>query len=353
MFLLGLYLFIALFFSFLCSIAEAVLLSVTQVHIAMLEQEGNKAGPLLRLLKHDINKPLSAILTLNTVAHTIGAAGVGAQATVVFGDASVGIVSAVLTFLILVFSEIIPKTLGATHWRALAPATAYSLRFMVWALYPFVKMSEAITNRMVGEEEAKGLARDELAVMAQISAQEGQLDNEEATLLQNILCLKDIKTKEVLSPWSVVFSQPQRMSVGEFFHTHRKVRFSRIPVYDKDAEDIIGYVMRSDLLLAQARGNSDNPLSNYVRKMPTLLDTMSLSHTLNELLSGKSHIALIVNEYGTIRGILTLEDVLESLIGREIVDEEDKHVDMQKVASKQWRAKLKKEGIKLDDLNAK
>lgn len=348
MFLLGLYLFIALFFSFLCSIAEAVLLSVNQIYIAMLEKEGKKSGAVLRMLKADINKPLTAILTLNTVAHTIGAAGVGAQATAVFGDASLGVVSAVLTFLILVFSEIIPKTLGASYWRALAPATAYCLKFMVWALYPFVKMSEYITRHLVDKESSSGFARDEMAVMAQLSAEEGHIDSEEAEILQNILRLKDSKIMEAISPWSVVFYESQKRPVEAFFHKHKKMRFSRIPVYQDEPENIVGYVMRDDLLVAQARGNTDVPLSNYLRKMPTFLDNMTLSHALKEFVSGTSHIALVVNEYGTIRGILTLEDVLEALIGREIVDEDDKHVDMQKEASRKWRSRAKKEGIKLD-----
>lgn len=349
MFLLGLYLFIALFFSFLCSIAEAVLLSVSDVHIAMMENEKQKSGPILRRLKSDINKPLTAILTLNTVAHTIGAAGVGAQATVVFGDASLGVVSAVLTFLILVFSEIIPKTLGASHWKVLAPITAYCLKFMVWALYPFVVMSEAITRHLVDKNGSSGIKRDEFAVMARMSAEQGHLDDEEAEILQNILRLKDAKIMEAISPWSVVFMESQSLQVETFFHKHKKIRFSRIPVYEGESENIVGYVMRNDLLLAQARGNSGTPLSNYVRKMPTLLDNMTLSHALTVFVSGTSHMALIVNEYGTIRGILTLEDVLESLIGREIVDEDDKHVDMQKQADKLHRARSKKDGIKVDN----
>ena len=348
MFLLGLYLFIALFFSFLCSIAEAVLLSVSWVHIALLEKQQAKTGKILRQLKEDINKPLAAILTLNTVAHTVGAAGVGAQASVVFSNVSLGIISGVLTLLILIFSEIIPKTLGASHWKVLAPTTAYCLRFLVWLLYPFIKMSQFITRNMVSKNESLGFSRDEISVMAQLSVEEGHIAPEEAVILQNLLLLKQIKIKNAMTPSTVIFSDSQALRVEEFFHKHQKVRFSRILVYDQEPDNIVGFVLRTDLLLAQARGNKDIPLSNYVREILTLLDAMSLLHAMQEMLDDKSHIALIVNEYGTVRGLLTLEDILETLIGQEIVDEGDKNIDMQKLAKRLWKTKAKKYGIKPD-----
>ena len=346
--LLGLYLFIAIFFSFLCSIAEAVLLSISWLHIIMMENEGQKAGKILRILKEDINKPLAAILTLNTVAHTVGAAGVGAQAAVLFGNASLGIVSAVLTFLILVFSEIIPKTLGVSHWKSLAPVTAQVLKFMVWALYPFIKMSEFITRNMVNKERSVGFSRNEFSVVAQLSADEGHIAQEEAKMLKNLLLLQEIKIQDVMTPRTVIFSDSKDLRVEEFFHKHSKIRFTRIPVYDKELDDFIGFVLRTDLLLAQARGNKGFRLSKYVREMPTLLDDMTLSHAMKEMLPGKVQIVLVVNEYGTVRGILTLEDILETLIGSEIVDEGDKDIDMQKLAKRLWKAKAKKYGIELE-----
>lgn len=346
--LLGLYLFIALFFSFLCSIAEAVLLSVSRVHIATMEKEGHETGKILRVLKEDVNKPLAAILTLNTIAHTAGAAGVGAQATVVFGDSSLGIVSAVLTFLILIFSEIIPKTLGASHWKVLAPVTAYSLKFLVWALYPFIKMSEFITRYLMDKDQSTAFNRNEFAIMSQLSVDEGHIDLEEASILQNLFLLQEIKIKDVMTPSTVMFCASQDLTVEEFLHKHKKIRFTRIPVYNKDPDDIVGFVIRADLLQAKVRGNIDTPLSNYVRKMMTLHDGMTLSHAMKKILHGKPHITLIVNEYGTVRGILTLEDILETLIGYEIVDEYDKDIDMQKLAKRLWKAKAKKYNIKPD-----
>jgi magnesium and cobalt exporter, CNNM family len=348
MFILGLYFFIALFFSFLCSIAEAVLLSVSWVHIAIMEKKGQKAGKTLRMLKEDINKPLAAILTLNTVAHTVGAAGVGAQASIVFGDSSLGIASALLTLLILVFSEIIPKTLGASYWKRLAPVIAHGLKFMVWALYPFVKMSEFITRSMINKSESAAFSRNEFSVMALQSVEEGHIEPEEAIILQNLLLLQEIKIIEAMTPRTVMFSVSQNLRVEEFFYKHKKIRFSRIPVYEHNIDSLVGFVLRSDLLLAQARGNKNTRLSNYVRDMPTFLDVMSLSNAMKKMLADKIHIALVINEYGTVRGIITLEDILESLIGREIIDEGDKAIDMQKLARRLWKAKAKKYGIELE-----
>ena len=348
MFILGLYLFIALFFSFLCSIAEAVLLSVSWVYIALIEDKGYKSGKILRELKGDINKPLAAILTLNTIAHTVGAAGVGAQATLILENVSLGVVSAVLTFLILVFSEIIPKTLGASYWKILAPVTAHSLKFIIYILNPIIKMLELITRHMI-KKETVGFRRNEFSIMAQLSAEEGLIDQQEATLLQNLLLLQEIKIKDIMTPRTVVFTESQQLQVGEFFYKHNKNRFTRIPIYDNKPDDIVGFVIRSDLLLAQARGNSENCLSNYIREMPTLLDNIRVLHAMRELLLSKAHISLVVNEYGTVRGILTLEDILETLIGHEIIDEGDKNIDMQKLAKRLWKTKAKKYGIDLED----
>lgn len=344
---LTLYLFIALFFSFFCSIAEAVLLSVSWVHISVIENQGEKSGKRLRELKQDINRPLAAILTLNTVAHTVGAAGVGAQASVVFGDAYLGVVSAILTLLILIFSEIIPKTLGASYWKQLAPVTAYCLTGMVFIFAPFIKMSAFITRNMV-KESSTSFDRNELAMMAQLSAKEGVLDPEEATILQNLLLLQEHKIKKVMTPRTVMFSVSQKLSVSEFYHKHNKNRFSRIPVYDKDPDNIVGFVLRNELLLAHARNNKYLPLSHYRRSMPTFLEDMSLLHAMKEILLSHSHVSLIVNEYGTVRGLLALEDILETLIGHEIIDEGDKNIDMQKLAKRLWKHKAKKYGIEID-----
>lgn len=342
------YIFLALFFSFLCSIAEAVLLSVSTGYIEVKIQEGHKSGIRLKALKADVNKPLSAILTLNTIAHTLGAAGAGAQATAVFGEVYLGVVSAILTLLILIFSEIIPKTLGATYWRQLAPITALLLQKLIWWLYPFVFMSEKLTKGMRNTPTLTGFDRSEFMAMAELSASEGQLAKQELLFMKNILLLKDMRIRDAMTPRTVIFSLSHHLKVEEFFHKYNHIRFSRIPIYENKSEKIIGFILRSDILLAQARGNGSKQLKDYLRTMPTMLDLMSLSSAFNELLQAKAHILLSVNEYGSVMGILTLEDVIETLLGLEIVDEEDKTEDMQKLARKLWQKRADKMGINVD-----
>ena len=335
--LLIVYVVIALLFSFLCSIYEAVLLSVTTAHVSVLEQEEKKAGPVLRYLKDDINKPLAAILTLNTIAHTVGAVGAGAQAMTVFGDKWVGLISAVLTLMILVFSEIIPKTLGATYWRALAPATAFSLKFLMKVLYPFVMLSELLTKGLAKGHHIEGFSREEFAAMAELGEQEGQLEARESRILQNLFLLNDTKVTEVMTPRPVVFSLPETLTVDEYFDNHYDSRFSRIPVYAEDNEIFTGFVLKDDLLLAQARNNSDNTLATYRRELSTLTDNHSLSDAFDEVLHQRAHIMVIIDEYGGMEGVITMEDILETLLGQEIMDESDKTADMQQYARRMWK----------------
>lgn len=338
------YVFIALFFSFLCSIAEAVVLSVSNAYIAVQEDEGKKTGAILKELKSDINRPLAAILTLNTIAHTLGAAGAGAQAVAVFGSAYVGIASVVLTLLILVFSEIIPKTLGAHYWPQLAPATAFVLRFLVWLLYPFVKLSEWITSGMIQEGTLTGFSRREFAAAAELGAQEGQLNAQESEILQHLLELRNKRVDDVLTPRTVLFSLANSLTVEEYFHKHDKVHFTRIPIYHEDPDKVTGFVIRSDLFLAQARGNGQNTLDNYRREIPAILNNMPVSQAFDQLLLSRAHIMLVVDEYGGVKGIVTLEDILEELLGMDIVDESDRTVDMQKLARSRWKRRAREMG---------
>lgn len=342
MVLLFIYVFIALGFSFLCSIAEAVILSVSQAYISILEKEGRPSGKLLSALTSDINKPLSAILTLNTIAHTMGAAGAGAQAARVFGDAYLGIISAILTLLILVFSEIIPKTLGATFWRALAPMTAYFLKYLIIALYPFVKMSQKLTSGFTEESPLKGLSRSELLAMAELSGKEGQLAQQEATFLQNLLSLHELKIKDAMTHRTVVFSLSDQTTVSEFVGQHSNNPFSRIPIFENsESEHITGYVLKADILIAAARGEGDRKLQDFNKSMVTLLGDMPLASTFDHFLNSRVHVLLVVDEYGGLEGILTLEDLLESLLGVEIVDEKDTTVSMKKLAKVMWRRREK------------
>jgi CBS domain containing-hemolysin-like protein len=346
--LLFIYVFAAIAFSFLCSILEAVLLSVNHAYIAMLIKEGKSAGKLFKKWKSDIGEPLIAILTLNTIAHTIGAAGAGAQAAQVFGSVYVGVFSAVLTMLILIFSEIIPKTLGAQYWRQLVPFSAFALKYMIWILYPFIKLAENITNCFKGEQSLSGFSREEFALMADLSSEEGQLEEQETHFIKNLLLLRKMRVKDAMTPRTVIFSLAGSLLVEEYYHKYDKVLFSRIPVYKNESENIIGYVFRSDLLLAQARGNGQNSLENYLRPIPVIPEMLSIHNIFSKFVKERTHIMLVINEYGSVQGIITLEDVIETALGVEIVDEKDKAIDMQREARRLWKKRAKDKGINVD-----
>ena len=349
MLLLFIYVFIALGFSFLCSIAEAVILSVTAPYVSLMQQEGHRAGDLLVRLKADINSSLAAILTLNTIAHTVGAAGAGAQAASVFGSAYVGIASGILTLHILVFSQIIPKTQGAHDWKQQAPAPARMRSGLVRLQYPFVKLSEILTRGLSHGPGLTGFNREEFAAMAELSEKEGQLKQQETRILKNLLRLHQTRVTDVMTPRTVIFSLSEGLTVEEFFWKDGSERFSRIPIYSEDPGHLNGFVLRSDLLLAQARGNTDTRLANYRREMSALPETTPLSNAFDEFLRQRAQIMLIVDEYGSVEGILTLEDILETLLGLEIVDEGDSNIDMQRYARRLWRRRASKMGLEIED----
>lgn len=349
MFLLIVYVLIALGFSFLCSIAEAVILSVNTPYITLLKKSGRRSGVVLERMKKEINRTLAAILTLNTIAHTVGAAGAGAQAAQVFGNAWLGVASAVLTLLILIFSEIIPKTLGAYYWKQLAPVTAYVLQFMVWVLFPFVKMAEWITRGLSHGPVLTGFNRDELAAMAEVSAGEGLLEHDETRVLKNLLRLRDNRVTDIMTPRTVIFSLPESLRVEEYFWKHDDRRFSRIPTYRDNPDHLTGFVLRSDLLLAQARGNTDTELASYRRELHALPASISPAKAFDALLEQRAHMMVVVDEYGGTAGLVTMEDILETLLGLEIMDESDHTPDMQAHARRLWRKRARDMG--LDDVD--
>ncbi|WP_346837783.1 CNNM domain-containing protein [Microbulbifer sp. SAOS-129_SWC] len=351
MLLLIVYVLVALGFSFLCSIAESVILSVTMPYITLLERDGHRAGRLLRRLKQDINAPLAAILTLNTVAHTAGAAGAGAQAAAVFGNNYLGLASAVLTLLILVFSEIIPKTLGAVYWRRLAPLTAYILRFLVWILYPFVKMAEWLTRGLSGGTTLTGFSREEFAVMAELGAAEGQLERRESNILRNLFfTLRDHSVREVMTPRTVVYSLSREATVQQAYEDVERSRFTRIPIYERDDPDcVVGFVLKGELLLAYARGRGADKLVDYRRDLLVLPETATIYQAFQKMLARRMQISAVVDEYGGLEGLVTLEDLLETLLGEEIVDEADKTPDRQALARRLWRWRSKRHGLKVDE----
>lgn len=324
-----------------------MILSVSSAYISVLEDQKLPSGEMLRTQVSDINSPLAAILTLNTIAHTMGAAGAGAQAAKVFGDVYLGIISAVLTLLILIFSEIIPKTLGAIYWRRLAPTVSLFLKYLILALYPFVLLAKKLTAGFNEDSPLKGLSRAELAVLTAESHEHGQLAFQEANILQNLLATEQLKIKDVMTHRTVIFSLAQDISVEAFYHKHGTIEFSRIPVFEqRDPERITGYVLKTDLLLAMIRGNQKNPLSVYRKSMVTLLSSMPISSAFHPLHSKRGNMLLIVDEYGGLEGILTDEDLIESVLGIEIVDENDKIISMKKLARVMWKRRERNAAIK-------
>ena len=343
------YILTALLFSFFCSIAEAVFLSVSSPFIAALEKRGKRSGRTLRKLKENVNRPLAAILTLNTIAHTIGAAGAGAEAARIFGSQYLGLASAILTLLILIFSEIIPKTLGARYWRNLAGPMAPLLRWLVWILFPFVILSEALTRGIAHTTELKGLSREELAAMADLGAQEGQLEAKESRILKNLFRFRSTNIRNIMTPRTVVFAQQENMTVEDFMEHHHQTPFSRIPIYNLDRDDITGFVLKDDILMAQARDLRTARLHELKREIKAVAPDSSVSELFEFLLDNKEHIALVMDEYGGMEGIVTLEDVVETLLGLEIVDEADETVDMQALARALWEKRARKVGLLTED----
>jgi CBS domain containing-hemolysin-like protein len=347
--LLLLYVSLALIFSFFCSIAEAVLLSVTPAYIATLEGEGRRSGILLRRFKENIDHPLAAILTLNTIAHTIGAAGAGAQAAAVFGSQWVGLASVVLTLLILFLSEIIPKTIGAVHWRLLAPVLAAPLEWLIRILYPLVVLSEGLTRLISREKGAAVFERDELSAMADLGVESGELRQDESKVLKNLMRLRYLTLEDVMTPRTVVFALPDTMTVAEVVSRHPDIAFSRLPLYGEGLDDISGFVLKNDVLLAHARGEKDRPLQTLQREIAALSEDTPLPDALGILLNRRQHILLVRDPYGGTAGLATLEDILETLLGLEIVDEADRTVDMRALAREGWRKRARALGLIPED----
>ena len=341
--LLLFYLFLALVVSFLCSIMEAVLLSTTHSFLKVKEENGNRAAKKFIKLKLNIDRPLSAILSLNTIAHTIGAAGVGAQATIVFGEAYFGVISAILTLLILVFSEIIPKTIGARYWRELAIASVSAISFTIFITYPLVIISSYITRLFSKKSNEQSISREEISTLAKIGEEEGIFGKKENKIIQNLIRLKSIRVSEIMTPRVVVSVADEKMTLRDFLSNKEFLRFSRIPVYLKNNENITGYVFRHEVFEKLAEEEVGLQLKNIRRNIVVVPESSPLFKVWETLLEKKEHIALIVDEYGGMDGIVTMEDIIETLLGFEIVDEKDTIADMRQYAKERWLLKQKKD----------
>ena len=350
MILLLFYLFLALFVSFLCSIMEAVLLSTPPSFLMVKQETGHGWAKAFLDLKTNIDKPLSAILSLNTVAHTVGAAGVGAQAVAIFGEASFGIVSAILTILILVVTEIIPKTIGARYWRNLAKFSSIVIQGMIIITYPLVVMSAVITKLISKNKQGHTTSREEIAALANLGAVEGVFSNKEHKIIQNLLSLKNLKVTEIMTPRVVVSIADEKLYLRDFLKDKDYLKFSRIPVYADNEENITGYVFRQEVFEKLAEDQHELKLKDVKREILIVPNTIVLFRLWEKLLEQKEHIALIVDEYGGLDGIVTMEDIIETLLGLEIIDETDTIIDMQKYARDRWKERQAKYKM-IDQIN--
>lgn len=334
---LVLFAFGAIAISFLCSVLEAVLLSINPSFIAGLEQSKPQAARRIKKLKERVDQPLAAILTLNTVAHTAGAAGVGAQAASIFGDAAVGIASAVMTLFVLVFSEIVPKTLGANHWRALAPSVSLVLVWMVKLLKPFVWMSDLITKVFSKKEDDSQFLRGDIQALAVLGERSGALHQQESDLIQSLLQFKHTELRSILTPRKQLFRVHKDTTVEEYGKEYGSASFSRVLVYDESPDDIIGFVLKNDVMLALHRLKSDFRIAKMVKPIYTVSENMSLPRLFRNMLERRAHIALVVDEYGDVQGIVALEDLLESLLQVNILDEQDRLDESSEKEKDKWR----------------
>ena len=336
-FLLG-----ALGISFLSSILESTLMSTPISYITMREEEDYKPAIRFKEYKQDPSRPIAAILSLNTIANTIGAAGVGRQATLLFGSAWFGVVSAVMTILILLFAEIIPKTIGTTRWRSLMGFATAAIRALIFIMYPLVLLIELITKWITPEDAPEAVvSRDEVSAMANVAEEEGDLEEDENTIIQNLISMDEVPAYEVMTPRVVCEIAPESMTLKSFYKNKRFRHHSRIPVYASDDEYITGYILRMEALQLMAEDKFDLTLGDIRRDVATFDEDTPLDKIWDEMLSKDEQIAIIINEYGSFQGILTLEDVIETLLGSEIVDENDTVRDMQQLARDRWKKRAR------------
>jgi len=340
--LLLFFLFLALFISFLCSLMEAVLLTTPVSYLIVKEQNGSPvAGRFLRY-KKKIDQPLSAILSLNTIAHTIGAAGVGAQAMELFGEVYFGIISAILTILILVFSEIIPKTIGARYWRKLSVFVGQSIAVTIFVTYPLVVVAALFTRLFSQKGDEKTTSREELSALANLGHEEGVFGERENKIIQNILRLKGLKVTDIMTPRVVVAAADEQMQVDEFPNNEALLRFSRIPVFDETLDNISGYIFRQEVFEKISAGETKLKLKDIKRDILIAPKTLPIYSLWGQLLERKEHIAIIVDDFGGLEGVVTMEDIIETMLGFEIMDETDTIDDMQEYARKRWEKRQEK-----------
>ncbi len=338
--LILLYFLGALSLSFLCSVLEAVLLSTPMSYISMRENQGSKTATLMKQYKNNVDRPVGAILSLNTIAHTIGSAGVGAESIKIFGEQYFGLISVILTLLILVLSEIIPKTIGASYWRSLAMPSTRIIRVLILITYPLVLLSELITKVFTPRGNQASMSREEVSAMVDVGTTEGIFRESESKLIKSCIALSGVKARQIMTPSIVVESACQDLTVKDF-QAKQSWSFSRIPVYAGDKDYITGYVLKDAVLKLLSEDQFHVKLSDLKRPILTFREEESVFQIWEKMLEKREHISVIIDEYGGLRGLVTMEDIIETMTGVEIVDEDDVAVDMQALAKEKSRLMMR------------
>lgn len=327
---------ISVLLSALCSMLEATLLSTPLSYITGLEEQGVKGSQLLKRLKQSPDRAISAILCLNTIANTVGASIVGSLVYDVYGSAIVGVFSTIFTFTILIFSEIIPKTIGTSYWRKLAIPAASIINAMIFIMFPLVWLLEHLTHLISSKSTQVSVSREDISAMVSVATEEEVIEKDEKKMIQNLLKLDEITAHEIMTPSTVVEMAEGNMTVREFYDS-ADLTHSRILVFDEDNSDyVIGYVLRQTVLEKMAEDKFNTRIRDISRPILSFPEDEPVGNIWEKFLEKKEHISVIIDEYGTFRGLVTLEDVIETMLGQEIVDETDEVVDMQEYAKEQW-----------------
>lgn len=328
--------------AFLSSLMEAVILSVNSAYVAVAVESKKPYGLLLERHLEHIDRPLSAILTFNTITNVVGSSLIAYRVQQLYGETTLAIFSGVLGFFILIFCEVIPKSLGSTHWKTLTPISTYIIQFMIFTVYPAVWMIEFLTKKLNRESETPEVTRDELIMTAQIGAEEGILKTKESNIIKNLLMLDKIYVSDVMTPRTVLFAIEDIETVDDVVEKYKPIRFSRIPVFHENLDNIIGVTSRYKILEALSNDQHDRIIGDLLSPIATVSERMHVSQLLDYFIREKEHLALALDEYGVVTGLVTLEDAIETLLGVEIVDEYDNVEDMRKYALEQWQIRKQK-----------
>ncbi len=345
--LLIVYLLIAVGVSFLCSLAEASLLTVSKADASYLTSKGRAVGDRLRRMKDDMNRPLAAILTLNTAAHTIGASGAGAECARIFGDEWIGVASAILTLLILVLSEIIPKTLGSSFARPLIPFTVFAVQGMIWLTYPLIVLLNAMSRLIPGSGGAEhALSREHVAVLADMAGEQGTLTQEETGIVKQTLRLREIKVAEIMTPRTAVFMLAKDTTVQEALDDPDFGKVTRVPIFGDSPDEMLGIVLKHEVYAAALRKELSRTVESMMHPIHAVPEMAPVMRIFEEFGRLGHHLFLVVDEYGGTAGVIALEDIIEELLGREIVDETDAVADLRATVTKEVAKAVTKEVAK-------